>query len=139
VSIAAVEGSGMKKEAALLNIICILAAIGLLALAAWNAISSGDFFTTDNLFLISVCLVLALMFAINPLVSLYQSGKLPLPFKKGVADTKEGLWGAKASAMNPQVAGTKVRALLDAKGRPVPPDVRAMVERMNQPQEKPSD
>lgn len=122
----------MKKEAAVLNIICILAAIGLLVLAGWNAMSSGAFLTIDNLFLISVCLVLALMFAVSPLVSLYQSGRLPLPFKRREPDAKQ-LWGARGSA-NPPLAATKTPALLDAKGRPVPPDVRAIVDRMKQPQ-----
>ena len=66
----------MKKEATVLNAICAVAALGFLVFAAFNAISSGDFFTTDNLFLTVVCLLFALVFAVSPVVWLIQSGKL---------------------------------------------------------------
>ena len=122
----------MSKELGLLNILCILAALGFLAVIVVSAILSGDFFTTDNLFIITVCLVMALMFIVSPLLYLWSEGKLPLP-------------GIKRSSM-PAVAGGanwgQVRSastappLLDAKGRAVPPDVKAMVNRMNQPEVK---
>jgi hypothetical protein len=60
----------MRKELGLLNIICILVALGFLAMAVVSVIASGDFFTTDNLFIITVALVMALMFAVNPLIYL---------------------------------------------------------------------
>jgi cytochrome c oxidase subunit 4 len=78
----------MKKEATVLNVICAAAALGFLVFAAFNAISSGDFFTTDNLFLTAVCLLFALVFAVSPLVWLIESGRLPIPFvKKASADS----------------------------------------------------
>ena len=80
----------MKKEAKVLNIICVAAAIILLGFAVFNAVSAGSFLSTDNLFLTTVCLVLALMFAVNPLVSLHAAGKLPWPFKKAQLATTEG-------------------------------------------------
>ena len=70
----------MSKELGLLNFICILVALGFLAVIVVSVILSGDFFTTDNLFVITVCLVMALMFAVNPLLYLKSEGKLPLPF-----------------------------------------------------------
>ncbi len=121
----------MSKELRLLNFLCILASLGFLAMIVVSAVSSGDFFTIDNLFVITVCLVMALLFAINPLLYLKSEGKLPLPFIKqsrppasvaGGAD-----WGQLRSNTPP---------LLDAKGRAVPPDVRAMVSRMNQAEVK---
>lgn len=72
----------MKKEATVLNVICAVAALGFVVFAAFNAISSGDFFTIDNLFLTAVCLLFALVFAVSPLVWLVESGKLPIPFMK---------------------------------------------------------
>ena len=69
----------MSKELGLLNFICLLAALGFLALAILSVLSSGDFFTTDNLFIIAVSLLMALLFAVNPLLYLKSEGKLPLP------------------------------------------------------------
>ena len=117
----------MKREATLLNLVCILAAIAFVALAVLNAVLSGSFLTTDNLFVTMVCLLLALMFAVNPLLYLKDEGRLPIPFQK-------------RHALNPATAGTATRALppsaplLDAKGRAVPPDVRSMVANMRQKQ-----
>jgi len=74
--------SGMKKEATILNVLCIGGALALLAFAAFNAISTGDFLTTDNLFLTLVCLLFALVLAVGPLLYLRDTGKLPLPFRK---------------------------------------------------------
>src|SRR2546428_12991382 len=73
----------MKKEIALLNLICVVAAIGLVAFALMNAVLSGDFLSIDNLFITAVFLVLALVFVANPLLYLKSEGKLPIPFKRG--------------------------------------------------------
>ena len=129
----------MSKELRLLNFLCILAALGFLAIAVISVISSGDFFTTDNLFIITVCLVMALLFVINPLLYLRSEGKLPLPFvgrssapavsggNHSGAVAGRGDWGQLRSTAPP---------LLDAKGRAVPPDVKAIVSRMNQAEVK---
>ena len=116
----------MRKELGLLNIICILVALGFLLMAVVSVIASGDFLTIDNLFIITVSLVMALMFAVNPLLYLKSEGRLPLPgVKKSIsaAPAGGGEWG--------QVRSQPAPPLLDAKGRPVPPDVRAMVSRMD--------
>jgi cytochrome c oxidase subunit 4 len=78
----ATQQSRMKKEATVLNVICTVGALAFLAFAAFNAISSGDFFTTDNLFVTVECLLFALVLAVGPLLYLKDAGKLPLPFKK---------------------------------------------------------
>jgi hypothetical protein len=142
VSIAEVGGSGMKRETALLNIICIVAAVGFVALAVLNAIFSGDFLTTDNLFLTSVCLVLALMFAVNPLLYLKSEGKLPIPFQRSTAKEIRPVAGSGgAGALTSGSGGSAARSpvssppLLDAKGRAVPTDVKNMVENFKQPQQ----
>ena len=115
----------MRKELGLLNIICILVAIGFLGMAVVSVIASGDFLTIDNLFIVTVSLLMALVFAVNPLLYLKSEGKLPLPgMKKAIAaPAGNNEWG--------QVRAQQAPPLLDAKGRAVPPDVRAIVSRMD--------
>ena len=116
---AASEVRLMKRELGLLNVICILLAIVFVGLAIWTALFSPQFFTTDNLFFVSVCLVMALMFVANPLFYLQSEGRLPIPFKKRTPRTEI----AQSATSGPP--------LLDAKGRAVPPDVKSMMARMN--------
>ena len=128
----------MSKELRILNLICILVALGFVAIAVISVLSSGDFLTIDNLFIITVCLVMALLFAINPLLYMRSQGKLPLPFigRKSVPAVTGGnnsaaiAGGADWGSLRPHTP-----PLLDAKGRAVPPDVKAMVARMKQPEE----
>ena len=121
----------MSKELGLLNFICILVALGFLALAVISVLASGDFLTIDNLFIITVSLLMALLFAINPLLYLKSEGRLPLPgIKRSVAVAPAGGdWGQVRSS-----AGTP--PLLDAKGRAMPPDVKQSVARMGQSETK---
>ena len=110
----------MKKELGLLNIFCVALGIVFVGLAIWTAVFSPQFFTTDNLFFISVCLVMALMFLANPLLYLQSEGRLPIPFTKRSSHPEVV-----------QMAGSGP-PLLDAKGRAVPPDVKSMMARMKQ-------
>jgi hypothetical protein len=121
----------MRRELGLLNIICIFAAFGFLVLAGISVISSGDFLTIDNLFIITVSLLMALMFIVSPLLYLKSEGRLPLPgMKQSVAaPTGGGDWGQVKSR-------SQAPPLLDAKGRAVPPDVRAIVSQMESRKEK---
>jgi hypothetical protein len=113
----------MKRELGLLNLICLLVALGFLAMAIISVLNSGDFLTIDNLFIITVSLVMALLFAINPLLYLKSEGRLPLPFvKRAEVIGPAGDWG--------QVRSSQTPPLLDAKGRAVPPDVKAIVSRL---------
>jgi hypothetical protein len=123
----------MSKELGLLNFLCILAALGFLVMIVISALTSGDFFTTDNLFIITFCLVMALLFAINPLLYLRSEGKLPLPFIKQSSSSSPA---AVAGGANWGQVRSNTPPLLDAKGRAVPPDVKAMVNRMNQAEAK---
>ena len=124
----------MSKELGLLNFICLLAALGFLALAVVSVLSSGDFLTTDNLFIIAVSLLMALLFAIMPLMYLRSEGKLPIPGMKRVP-SQQALWGAKGSSSSAKLPAS-TPPLLDAKGRAVPPDVKAMMARMGQTEAK---
>ena len=115
----------MRKELVLLNFICLLVAVGFLVLAIVSVISSGDFLTIDNLFIITVSLVMALMFVVSPLLYLKSEGKLPLPGLKrspSLSSAEDGPAPLRSAARTPP--------LLDAKGRAVPPDVKAIMNRM---------
>jgi hypothetical protein len=122
------SGTGfMKREAALLNLICIIVALAFVALAVLNALLSASFLTTDNLFVTMVCMLMALMFAVNPLLYLKDEGRLPIPFQKRKA--------LQAAAVAPGGrALPPSEPLLDAKGRAVPPDVKSMMANMKQKQ-----
>jgi hypothetical protein len=124
----------MRKELGLLNLICILIALGFLALAVVSVISSGDFLTIDNLFIITVSLVMALMFGLPVLFDMYSRGRLPVPFIKrpdapasAATSTAAPSWGATGTH---RVKPASTPPLLDAKGRAVPPDVKAIMNRM---------
>lgn len=111
----------MSKELRLLNLICVIAALGFLAMIVVTALTTEELLSTDTLFIMTVCLVMALLFAVNPLLYLKSEGKIPVPFIK------------KSSASTGQIPSTSSRPpLLDAKGRAVPPDVRAIVAKMGQ-------
>lgn len=118
----------MRKELGLLNFICMLVALGFLALAVISVISSGDFLTTDNLFIITVSLVMALMFVVSPLLYLKSEGKLPLPFVKRSPSLPSSSRAEDGPA--PLRSAARTPPLLDAKGRAVPPDVKAIMNRM---------
>jgi hypothetical protein len=125
--VATAEAGVMRRELGLLNLVCIIVAILFIGLAVVNALTSGDFLSTDNLFVTLVCLVMALMFAVNPLLYLKSEGRLPIPFAKRL----------NRSQPPPQVSGARiVTPLLDAKGRPVPPDVRQIAAHLGPPQTK---
>ena len=114
------------RETKILNLLCVVAALVFVGFAVLNAVLSFSFMTTDNLFVTLICLVMALIFIVNPLLYLKDEGKLPIPFLKG-------------AARNAVTAGPEGRALppsaplLDAKGRAMPPDVKSMVNKMKEP------
>ena len=58
----------------ILNIICLLFALGFLALAVRSAGMAGSFLTIDSLFLTTVCLLLAGLFMISPALMAYERG-----------------------------------------------------------------
>jgi cytochrome c oxidase subunit IV len=69
-----------EKEQKYLNGTLILLALGSLAVAAYTAkdlLKAG----TDDLFLILLCLLLAVLFAVNPLLWAYQNGKIFQPLE----------------------------------------------------------
>ena len=113
----------MSKELRLLNLICVLATLGFLAMIVITAFTTEELLSTDTLFIMTVSLVMALLFAVNPLLYLKSQGKLPIPFiKKPTSQAAE--------------ISSKTPPLLDAKGRAVPADVRQIVAKMGQSEVK---
>jgi cytochrome c oxidase subunit IV len=84
-----------EKEVKLLNIVLAALALGCLAVAGWDVVTSRFKGGTDDLFLILTCLLLALIFAINPLIWAYSKGLISNPFK---ADEEEALAAAAEAA-----------------------------------------
>lgn len=78
----------LKSPEIALNIICVLLALGFLALAASNLTLSGSFLTIDSLFLTAVSLMLAGIFLVSPALTLYEKGLLKNPFA-GTEDAYE--------------------------------------------------
>ena len=111
----------MSKELGILNLFCLLAAVVFLALIVVTALTSGDILTTDTLFIMTICLVMAVMFAASPLLYLKSEGKLPVAGMKKVVASTGGSAGQIAASSPP---------LLDAKGRAMPPDVKAIVNKL---------
>jgi hypothetical protein len=116
----------MKKEVALLNLIAVVSALGFIAFAVFTALFYPPLLSIDNLFIISVCMVMALVFMSIPLLYLKDQGRLPIPFAKRL----QGRQATPITASGPP--------LLDAKGRAMPADVKSMVTRMNVKQPKDS-
>ncbi len=115
----------MKRELGLLNLISILVGLLFIAFAVVTALFYPPLLSTDNLFIISVCLVMALLFMVNPLFYLHSEGRLPIPFAKRLG------MQPRIPAVQAAGGGTVTPPLLDAKGRAVPPDVKSMIANMN--------
>ncbi len=72
----------IKKEIVVLNVLLILLSVATLAFGAWSVISDQFRAGTDDIFLLFVCLLLALLFALSPLMWAYQNGFLRNPLKR---------------------------------------------------------
>ncbi|OLE55163.1 MAG: hypothetical protein AUG51_04205 [Acidobacteria bacterium 13_1_20CM_3_53_8] len=144
------EGSQMKREGFVLNLLCVLLALAFLGVVVWNVIALGtvtNFLTIDSLFLTVVFTLLALVLLINPIMSLRDAGVLRNPLKrKGAEVTAEQL-----AATTPAIAGSTGQAALPAArasvpattvtkrtARTVPPDVENMVNRLKRSEENQS-
>ena len=75
----------MSKQVKILNLLCLVAAAGFFVMIVVTALTAGDILTIDNLFIMTVCLVMMVMFLASPLLYLKSEGKLPLPGVKKLA------------------------------------------------------
>lgn len=127
---AVAEVSRMKREEALLKLVCLLAAAGLFAFIAYNLIAQGSILSTDGLFFTVVPLMLAFCFLAVPgyevLLRVLETRKLKNEPKAPPA----------VSGTGSALPGNTTPALKDAKGRTMPPDVSRMVAQMKVPAAK---
>ncbi len=152
---ARMEMTGMKSESLLLNLICILFALGFVALAVFSFFWAGTFLSIDSLFFTAVCLMVAGLFAIIPVSWLVSTGTIKLPFvKASAAATAPAAKKAPAAAASarPAVGAKPPAASLPASsatpspvpaarpeavragGSNLPPDVRGVMEQVNKRQ-----
>ena len=130
---ATAERFQMKNEQRLLNLICVIAALGLFAFVAYNFIAAGSVISTDGLFFTVVPIVIALSF-------------LAVPAQEFLTRRLEKRRIARGEEVKPTAAATKQAAraaskvpaalklppaLKDARGRAMPPDVNRMMAEMN--------
>ena len=125
----------MKGENLLLNVVCIVMALLFLGLAGLNYFSAGNFISTDSLFFTTVSGMMALIFLLVPLASLRAAKKSKaVPAGQLAATVAER--GAIASAARTKVVSAlppvRYADAVDARGRPIPPDVARMVEVMKE-------
>ena len=125
----------MKREETLLNLVCLVTAVGFLALVAYNLIAAGSIISTDGLFMIVVPLVLALPFMLVPArkVIAGRLEKLGLGSGGSAKAPQQVTAGTSSAAISGPPALKSAPALKDAKGRPMPPDVNRIVAEMSKP------
>jgi hypothetical protein len=127
------EGGLMKNENLLLNVVCVVMALGFFGLAGLSYLSSGNFISTDNLFFSTVSGMMALIFLLVPLTSFMAARKAK---KAPASETATTTAGQAAIAGKTRTSAGALRApvrfadTVDARGRPIPPDVARMVEFM---------
>jgi hypothetical protein len=132
------EGS-MKSEEKLLYLVCLVMALLFFGLAGLNYFSAGSFITTDSLFFTTVAGMMALLFLLVPALSIRAKKKeTQVAESGGAAPAALSGKAAKHAQLRAAAVAANMPLLKDAKGRPVPPDVRKMMELMKEPETKSS-
>lgn len=129
---ATAERFSMKNEQRLLNLICVVAALGLFAFVGYNFIAAGAVISTDGLFFTVVPIVIALTFLAVPgqeiLTNLLEKRRIA----RG-GEAKPTVAAAKQAARLASTVPPSLKlppALKDPRGRALPPDVNRMVAEM---------
>ena len=121
----------MKRENLLLNVVCIVMALGFLGLAGLSYLSSGNFISTDNLFFSSVAGMMALIFLLVPFSSFIAARNAKkAPASDGATSERGAIAGGTRTSAGALRAPVRFSDTVDARGRPIPPDVARMVEFM---------
>jgi hypothetical protein len=126
----------MKSEGLILNIICLLLAAVFVGLAVLSFTSAGSFLTIDSLFFTAVCALLALVFIVNPLMTI-KEGRLLAASSSGREEqvAEADVWGATSAVATPSSKSSTASKSSRVKRDPraLPPDVEKMVAQMNKP------
>jgi hypothetical protein len=125
----------MKNEQRLLNLICVIAALGLFAFIGYNFLAAGAVISTDGLFFTVVPLVIALSLLAMPAQEFLvnQLEKRRIARGDEVKPTAAAAKQAARAASTVPPALKLPPALKDTRGRALPPDVNRMVAEMNRP------
>jgi hypothetical protein len=123
----------MQKEQRLLNLICVIAALGLFAFVAYNFLAAGAVISTDGLFFTVVPIVIALAFLAVPAQEILtrQLEKRRIARGETVKPTAAAQKQAARAASTVPPALKLPPALKDARGRALPPDVNRMMAEMS--------
>jgi hypothetical protein len=133
---ATTERFPMKNEQRLLNLICLIGALGLFAFVGYNLFAAGAVISTDGLFFTVVPTVIAICFLavpLQPVVSrriaklLGTAGETGAPVAAGA---RPAVGGGAVSGVGAAATLRTAPALKDPKGRALPPDVNRMVAEM---------
>jgi hypothetical protein len=130
----------MRNEQSVLNLICIIAALALLALVGYNFLAAGAVMSTDGLFFAVVPTFIALCFLavpLQPIVLRRMAKLLGTGDETGLAPAAAGraaVAGSTRAGVGPATTLRTAPALKDLRGRALPPDVNRMVADMNKPE-----
>jgi hypothetical protein len=122
----------MKNEQRLLNLICLIAALGLFVFVGYNFIAAGSVISTDGLFFTVVPIVIALSFLAVPAQEILARRLEKRRIARGeeVKPTAAAAKQAARAASTVPPALKLAPALKDVRGRALPPDVNRMVAEM---------
>jgi hypothetical protein len=129
---ATAERFSMKNEQRLLNLICVIAALGLFAFVAYNFIAAGAVISTDGLFFTVVPIVIALTFLAVPAQEILTKQLEKRRIARG-EEVKPTLAATKQAARAASTVPPSLKlppALKDVRGRALPPDVNRMMAEM---------
>ena len=122
----------MMNEQRLLNLICLIGALGLFAFVGYNLFAAGAVISTDGLFFTVVPTVIALCFLAVPGQDILMRRLAKRKAAKGeLAASAAGAARVSAGAAGGPAALRSAPALKDPKGRALPPDVNRMVADMS--------
>jgi hypothetical protein len=125
----------MKREQSILNLVCIVGALLLLAFVAYNFLSAGSILSTDGLFFTVVPTLIALTFLAVPGQEMLMRKIEQRKVARGELTSPSGSPARiPVSSGGTLVALRSAPALKDARGRALPPDVNRMVAEMNKPE-----
>ena len=122
----------MKNEQRLLNLICVIGALGLFAFVAYNIIAAGAVISTDGLFFTVVPIVIALAFLAVPTQEILSQRLEKRRIARG-EEVKPTAAAAKQAARAVSTVPPALKlppALKDVRGRALPHDVNRMVAEM---------
>lgn len=93
-----------EKEIARLNLVLAALAVITLGVAVWTVVTGLFKAGVDDLFLVLTCLLLSLVFGINPLIWAYNKGWLRNPFKSSDEELAEVAGNLEVAAHNMEEA-----------------------------------